>query len=179
MDPTRVTATVPTPFHPLQIYPTPLGGIHLSLSHSGAYDSLRIRTKKSQASRGGQHDKPPGLFCDRSAIVSSMRTHPIRTLLAISVLLCVGFAGCHKAHHSVTLSWKEPRALPGITIAGYNVYRSTTSGGPFVKLASKISEPHYEDDLAVNGRTYFYVVTALDQAGRESRFSNETWVRIP
>jgi hypothetical protein len=42
------------------------------------------------------------------------------------------------------------------------VYRSTTSGGPFVKIASQVPGPPYEDRLLGSGRTYFYVVTALD-----------------
>lgn len=48
-----------------------------------------------------------------------------------------------------------------------------------MKLASGVSEPRYEDRLINNGRTYYYVVTAVDQAGRESRFSNETRAVIP
>ncbi|MGB7150532.1 MAG: fibronectin type III domain-containing protein [Terriglobales bacterium] len=103
-----------------------------------------------------------------------------RALLALCAVLCVGVAGgCKTRPHSVTLSWQAPRAASGSAIVGYNVYRSTTSGGPFVKLASGVSEPRYEDRLTNNGRTYYYVVTAVDQAGRESRFSNETIAVIP
>jgi fibronectin type 3 domain-containing protein len=69
--------------------------------------------------------------------------------------------------------------VPGVTIAGYNLYRSTTSGGPFIKLASNLTAPHYEDGLVGSGRTYFYVVTAIDQNGRESRYSNEARAVIP
>jgi fibronectin type 3 domain-containing protein len=108
----------------------------------------------------------------------SMRTSLIRILPAMCALLCLGLASCHKGPHSVTLSWHAPPATPGISVVGYNVYRST-SGGPFVKLASKVPEPHYEDHLVVSGRTYFYVVTALDQAGHESRFSAEAKAIIP
>ena len=109
-----------------------------------------------------------------------MKTHPSRLLLAVSALLCVGLACCHKASpHSVTLTWQSPPAVPGISIVGYNVYRSTTSGGQFVKLASRVPGPPYEDRLVGSGGTYFYVVTALDQAGRESRFSAEVRATIP
>ena len=109
-----------------------------------------------------------------------MRTNPIRMLLAVCVLLCVGLTCCRKAQtHSVTLRWDAPRVTPGVSVVGYNVYRSTTSGGPFVKLASRVSGPPYEDGLVVGSRTYFYVVTALDQAGHESRFSAEIRATIP
>jgi fibronectin type 3 domain-containing protein len=101
-------------------------------------------------------------------------------LLSICVLLCVGLVDCHKAQpHSVTLKWDPSVAAPGASVAGYNVYRSTTSGGPFVKLASRVPSPPYEDRLVVSGRTYFYVVTALDQNERESRFSAEVRAVIP
>jgi endo-1,4-beta-xylanase len=108
-----------------------------------------------------------------------MRTNVIRILVAACALLCLGLASCHKGQHSVTLTWQAPRDSPGISLVGYNVYRGTRSGGPFAKLASRVPEPHYEDHLVVSGRTYFYVVTALDQADRESRFSAETRVVIP
>jgi len=64
-------------------------------------------------------------------------------------------------------------------VVGYNVYRSTTSGRQLVKIATRVPGPPYEDRLVVSGRTYFYVVTALDQAGRESRFSTEVRATLP
>jgi len=48
-----------------------------------------------------------------------------------------------------------------------------------VKLASGIREPKYEDRMVNRGRTYFYVVTGVDQAGHESKFSDETRAVIP
>jgi fibronectin type 3 domain-containing protein len=89
-------------------------------------------------------------------------------------------ACCHKASpHSVTLTWEAPQVVPGVLVVGYNVYRSTTSGRQFVKIASRVPGPPYEDRLVGSDRTYFYVVTALDQAGRESRFSTEARATIP
>jgi hypothetical protein len=118
-------------------------------------------------------------------VVNPMRTNSfpsflLRTLLALCVLLCVVLAGgCKARPHSVTLTWQAPHAGSGSAIVGYNVYRSTTSGGPFVKLASRVPEPRYDDRIVNSGRTYYYVVTSVDQAGGESRFSNETRAVIP
>ena len=39
--------------------------------------------------------------------------------------------------------------------------------------------PPYEDRLVNSGRTYVYVVTAVDHTGRESRFSKEVSAEIP
>ena len=97
---------------------------------------------------------------------------------AFCILLCLGLA-CSNKTHSVTLTWQAPAPVSGVTVVGYNLYRSTTSGGPFVKLASNLTALRYEDRLVGNGRTYFYVVTAIDQAGRESRYSNEARAPIP
>lgn len=109
-----------------------------------------------------------------------MRAKSPRFLLALCVLLCVGSSACRKpAPHWVTLTWEAPPGSPGVLVSGYNVYRSTTSGGPFVKLASRVPAPPYDDHLVSSGRTYFYVVTALDQTGRESRFSTEISATIP
>jgi fibronectin type 3 domain-containing protein len=105
-------------------------------------------------------------------------SNALRWRLAFCTLICLGLACCDKTH-SVTLTWQAPVPVPGVTVVGYNLYRSTTSGGPFVKLASNLPGPRYEDRLVGSGRTYFYVVTAIDQAGRESRYSNEARAAIP
>lgn len=109
-----------------------------------------------------------------------MRTNPFRLLLSVCALFCVGLACCHKAPpHGVTLMWEAAPAAAGVSVVGYNVYRSTTSSKQFVKIASRVPGPPYADGLVVSGRTYFYVVTALDQAGHESRFSGEVRATIP
>ena len=100
---------------------------------------------------------------------------PSRFLLAAAAL-AIG-AGCsHKGPHSVTLRWNPP---PGVSVAGYNLYRSTTSGGDFAKLAGPLPGPPYEDRLVLSGRTYFYVATTVDTSGHESRYSSEIQVTIP
>ncbi|MGO9864406.1 MAG: hypothetical protein ACLPLR_12410 [Terriglobales bacterium] len=108
-----------------------------------------------------------------------MRIKPSRLLLALGALLCLGLAICHSKPHSVTLTWEAPPAVAGTSVVGYNVYRSTTSGAQFVKLASRVQGPPYEDRLVTSGRTYFYVVTAVDRSGRESSYSKETRAVIP
>ena len=47
------------------------------------------------------------------------------------------------------------------------------------RRASPHKNRSYENGLVGSGRTYFYVVTALDQAGRESRFSAKCEPRFP
>jgi glycosidase len=69
----------------------------------------------------------------------------------------------------VDLAWD---AVPGA--AGYNVYRSLVTGGGYTRLnASPLAGNTYSDGAVVNGRLYYYVVTAVDDAGNESVRSNE------
>jgi len=81
--------------------------------------------------------------------------------------------------HIVALNWNPPVPVTGITVISYNVYRSTTRGGPYVKIASSLHGPRYSDSLVNHGRTYFYVVTSVDKRGRESRYSGEVRAEIP
>ncbi len=96
-------------------------------------------------------------------------------LTGVFLLLCAPLVGCHKAH-SVTLNW---RASTSANIVGYNIYRRPDYGSIFVKIATRVSRPPYEDRLVMNGRTYVYAVTALDQTGVESPFSAEVRATIP
>jgi fibronectin type 3 domain-containing protein len=59
------------------------------------------------------------------------------------------------------------------------VYRSTISGGPYVRLASRVPDVSYIDTPVNSKQTYFYVVTAVDQSNRESKHSNEARAMIP
>ena len=70
----------------------------------------------------------------------------------------------------VSLDWND-NAEPDI---GYNVYRSTTQGSDYTLInASLVLTSDYVDSTVVNGTTYYYVVTAVDQALNESGISNE------
>ena len=102
-------------------------------------------------------------------------------LLGAVALLILATAWLHRRiePHSVTLSWQAPPPKTGVNVAGYNVYRRTADGGQFVRIAERVSSPPYEDRLISSGRTYFYVVTTVDQEGRESRFSSEAKAEIP
>ena len=67
----------------------------------------------------------------------------------------------------VDLSWN---ASGGAT--SYNVKRATVSGGPYTPIATNVATTSYADTTAVNGTTYYYVVSAVNAAG-ESPNSNQ------
>lgn len=99
-------------------------------------------------------------------------------LLAV---LCLGLVCCHHTSqpHRVTLAWEAPASVPAAAVESYNIYRSTTPGGRYAKIASGVTRPPYEDRIVTSGRTYFYVVTAVDQSGHESPFSGEVKATVP
>ncbi|MBZ5634655.1 MAG: hypothetical protein LAO55_16150 [Acidobacteriia bacterium] len=77
--------------------------------------------------------------------------------------------------HSVTLSW-----LASITSnVTYNIYRGTTSGGPYAKVNGSPLGLSYVDNSVQSGQTYYYVATAVDANGIESVFSNQATAVIP
>ena len=64
-------------------------------------------------------------------------------------------------------------------LRGYIVYRSTTAGGPYVQVGDDVLAPTSTfTDVDVEDGTYFYVVTAYDNDGGESGYSNEVSTRI-
>ena len=79
--------------------------------------------------------------------------------------------------HSAALAWE---ASTTGTVVGYNVYRSTTPGGPYsLVTVSPLSGLAYTDSNVQPGQTYYYVVTAIDGNGSSSIYSNEVSAVIP
>jgi glucuronoarabinoxylan endo-1,4-beta-xylanase len=59
-------------------------------------------------------------------------------------------------------------------LAGYNVYRSVTSGSGHAKVnGTLVVDSNYLDTDVVNNQTYYYIVKAVDESSNESNASNE------
>jgi len=81
------------------------------------------------------------------------------------------------AAQSVTLSWT---ASTSSNVVGYNVYRGTTSGGPYANIASvSAASIGYTDITVVSGTTYYYVVTTVGPGNVQSVNSNEAVAVVP
>ena len=84
--------------------------------------------------------------------------------------------GTAPPQHSVSLAWTASTS----TVAGYNVYRGTQSGGPYAVInGSTETSTAYTDNSVQGGQTYYYVVTAVDGSGTESVNSNQAQAVVP
>ncbi|UCG58742.1 MAG: fibronectin type III domain-containing protein [Phycisphaerales bacterium] len=70
----------------------------------------------------------------------------------------------------ISLGWADNSESD---LSHYNVYRSTTSGGPYSRRASNVAPSEYLDTGLMPSTTYYYVVTAIDTSGNESANSSE------
>jgi hypothetical protein len=67
-------------------------------------------------------------------------------------------------NYSVNLYWNA-----STNVAGYNVYRSTSSNGTYSKINSTLDPgTAYTDSSVASGATYYYEATAVNSSGQES-----------
>jgi len=93
-----------------------------------------------------------------------------------STIISLTGSGIQSVEHSATFTWTT--SAP--SIAGYNVYQATVSGGPFTKLTSSLyTLTSYTDATVKAGQTYYYAVTAVDSDNIESVHSNTVSAVIP
>lgn len=107
-----------------------------------------------------------GVFNGTASLISNATTSPNVESLS----------GTGVSAHSVSLSWTASTS-PGVL--GYDVYRSTTSGGPYTEItASPVSGTSYTDTTVSAGETYYYVAAAVTESG-ESGYSNQATATVP
>ena len=75
--------------------------------------------------------------------------------------------------HVVSLTWTASSGA-----VSYQVWRGTGAGGETL-LASSIGTTSYTDTTVVSGRTYYYVVKAVDSSNNVSPSSTEVQAPIP
>lgn len=95
---------------------------------------------------------------------------------ASTVAIALSGNGSTSTAPSVALNWGVSSSAG---VVGYNVYRSSVSGGPYAKLVSSpVSGTSYTDDTVQAGN-YYYVVTSVGSNGTESPYSNQAAVDVP
>ncbi|MDQ3986403.1 MAG: S8 family serine peptidase [Actinomycetota bacterium] len=72
----------------------------------------------------------------------------------------------------VSLTWTGSTDSGGSGLAGYKVYRATTSTGTYTQIATTTTTS-YTDTAVSKGKTYWYYVNAYDRANNHSAASNK------
>lgn len=91
-------------------------------------------------------------------------------------VIALSGTGVAPASYSVLLSWTASTS----SVTGYNVYSSTTSGGPYTKLTSTpVAATDYTDSSVQPGNTYYFVVTAVNSENEESAYSPQASAAVP
>ena len=113
---------------------------------------------------------PPGTGTYTGSITVGTSTNSSALTIALSG------SGISATAHSVLLSWLSS----GSGIAGYNIYVSSTSGGPYTRLnGSFVGNTSYSDSTVQSGHTYYYVVTTVSSTNIESARSSEVRAVVP
>jgi hypothetical protein len=108
----------------------------------------------------------PDLFSTDSAQVS------VKAATDLACVSCVSNLAARPKGGKVGLTWsKKPTAV------SYNVYRGTTTGGPYAKIGtvtpSATTLESYFDGAVVNGTTYFYIIKEVAANSTEYCQSNQ------
>jgi len=77
-----------------------------------------------------------------------------------------GSLSANSGNATVALSW-----VAGAYAVTYNVKRTTTYTGTYVTIATLVSGLSYTDNTAVNGTTYYYVVSTVNPNGESANTS--------
>lgn len=103
----------------------------------------------------------------------------VASLVALSLL-----AGCrshadpapqNKNPHSVSISWVPSKSA----VAGYIVYRISSSGKIDRLTKALVTDTKYTDATVEGGQTYSYYVTSVDAKGVESKPSDKITATVP
>jgi hypothetical protein len=143
-----------------------ISGAHFSAS--GISDGLILAPGQSATLNAIFNPKAIGALSGIVTVASSAKNSP--TTISLSG------DGALTGPPSVVLSW-----TPSVSsVAGYHVYRSEVSGGPYQILDSGIvTADSYTDATVAPGITYYYVVKSVSHAGVESADSAQTSATVP
>jgi hypothetical protein len=135
---------------------------------SGVTFPLTLAAGKSASFSLNFKPQSSGTASGRISFVSNASNSPIAEAVTGSGISTTG--------HSVNLSWDASSSR----VVGYNVYRGSVSGGPYIQINPTVDpSTTYTDTTVVGGKTYYYVSTSLDPRGIESGFSNQVKAVIP
>lgn len=97
----------------------------------------------------------------------------IRVFSAQEALRPPQWVGIYSAAGRVGLKWN-----PSAGAVKYKIYRTVTSGKSRELLAT-VADTSFIDATARQGETYYYSLKSVSDAGKESGFSDERYIKVP
>ncbi len=154
-----------------RIYRAPTGGTFALIADIGASVSFRDYSPR----RGVSYRYVATMYNGQNEESAFSAEVSITALDTTAPVVPIGLSGT-PGDQRATLAWNDNYDSD---LRGYNIYMSTTSGGPYTKLnVTPIGDrnPHWVQMGLNNGQNYYFVATAVDVVGNESTFSGEVIV---
>ena len=113
---------------------------------------------------GSEEERVAGAY----SIVSESPCEPVRASLGPPAPTGLRATGSRTGSGAVELAWADRQEAEA---EGYRVYVSPNETGPYVRTGPETLASRYTDTGLINGVSYYYAVTAVDSAGRETPMS--------
>ena len=144
-------------------------GSSLSINYNlSAFGSLPPTVSSTRTSSGGNMVSQPAISVSSQSFAATLPADSVTTFILTNVSLTLSAPATPTGltagggNNQVALNWN-----PSTGATSYNVQRSTTSGSGYATIASPTT-PGYTDFTAVNGTTYYYVVSAVNGSGQSA-----------
>ena len=113
---------------------------------------------------GNEEERVAGAY----SIVSESPCEPARASFGPPAPAGLRATGSRTGSGTVELAWTDRQEAE---VEGYRVYVSPNETGPYVRTGPETLASRYTDTGLINSVPYYYAVTAVDSAGRETPMS--------
>jgi Abnormal spindle-like microcephaly-assoc'd, ASPM-SPD-2-Hydin len=135
---------------------------------SGGVSGLIVSPGQSTSVHATFSPFTTGSYAGKLTITSNAKNSPVSIALSGT--------GVAASTHSVALSWNSSSS----SVAGYNVYVSSSSAGPYSLLnSSPVPSTSYVDTNVLAGDTYYFRITSVSSSYQESAPSGTVQATIP
>jgi parallel beta-helix repeat protein len=156
-----------------------------SVSYDGPSEPIVLDPPEYLMALGGYHEaiplawnKPPGTtlgkVSEQQTIIHERMFNPQNYIIPshVSPVLEQGSLIIPLSDSQFLLKKQSQTRLSGaMGLQSFDVFRSTSQNGSYIKIASNIKRQYYRDESVTNDQTYYYKVKAIYDTG-ESDFSN-------
>jgi hypothetical protein len=135
---------------------------------SGSASGITVSPNQTTTVRASFTPYSIGSLTGKLTITSNANNSP--------ATIALSGTGVAASAHSVALSWNPSSSA----VAGYNVYVSTSSGGPYSQVnTSPVPSTGYVDTNVQAGSTYYFYITSVSSSYQESAPSASVQASVP